>query len=150
LKPGLDSLDLAGGQLVGAGAQRVADPIQRVRFAAAMTELFLLDPAARLFHRPESEPDHMKGVQHGGGILQFVADCVGVAAERIQRRRPHPGGEPRAAARQPVGVGLAGAARHQVQQRACGRPLCLVKSTMPVNSWMQLIAHHAARLVSFA
>ena len=76
LEPGFDSVDLAGGQLVGAGAQRVADPIQRVMFAAAVAELFLLDPAAGLFHRLESEPDHVKGVQYGGGVFEFVADRV--------------------------------------------------------------------------
>jgi hypothetical protein len=94
LEPGFDSGDLAGGQLVGAGAQRVADPIQRVVFAAAVTELFLLDPAAGLFHRLNSEPDHMKGVQNGGGVLEFVADRVGVAAEPIQRRRFTPAVNP--------------------------------------------------------
>jgi hypothetical protein len=101
---------------VGAGAQRVADPIQRVVFAAVVTELFLLDAAAGLLHRLESEPHHVKGVQDGGGVLEFLADRVGVAPEGIQRRHPHLGGEPRAAAGQPVGVGLAGAARRQLQQ----------------------------------
>ena len=36
----------------------------------------------------------MEGIQHGDGFGQFVADRVRVAAERIQRCRFDPGGEP--------------------------------------------------------
>jgi hypothetical protein len=55
LQPGLDPFDLAGSQPVRAGAEGVADPVERVVFAAAVIELFLLDPAAGLLHRLQAE-----------------------------------------------------------------------------------------------
>jgi hypothetical protein len=84
--------------------------------AAAVTELFLLYPAAGLLHRLESEPYHMEGIQDGCGVFMLVADRVAVAAERIQRGGADPGGERLATGVQPVGVGLTAPARHQVQQ----------------------------------
>ena len=93
LQPGLDPFDLAGGELVGAGAQGVADPVERVVLAAAVAELFLLDPAAGLLHRLQAEPDDVEGVQDGGGVFELVADRVAVAAERIQGGGADPGGE---------------------------------------------------------
>ena len=47
---------------------------------------------------------------------QFVADRVGVAAERIQHRGFDPGGEFLAAALEPVSVGLSGPTGAEVQQ----------------------------------
>ena len=93
VKAGFDPLDLAGGERVGAGAQGVADPVERVVLAAAVAEQFLLDPAAGLLHRLEAELDDVEGVQDGGGVLELVADRVAVAAERVQGRSADAGGE---------------------------------------------------------
>ena len=80
-----------------------------------MPERFLLDPAG-LLHRFQPKPDHVEGVEHGGGVVEFVADRVAVAAERVQGGRAGPGGERLAAGVQLVGVGSAGPAGHQVEQ----------------------------------
>jgi hypothetical protein len=85
-------------------------------FAAAVTELFLLDPTAGLLHRGESELDHVECVEHGGRVFELVADGVGVAAERIQRCHPDPGSERLTAGGQPVGVCPSRAARHEIEQ----------------------------------
>jgi hypothetical protein len=40
--------------------------------------------ASGLLHRLQAEPDHVEGVQDGGGVLELVADRVAVAAEQVQ------------------------------------------------------------------
>ena len=93
---------------------------------AAVLELFLLDPAAGLLHRFQPKPDRVEGVEHGGGVVEYVADRVAVAAERVQGGRADPTGERLAAGVQPVGVSFAGPAGHQVEQPARGFPLRLI------------------------
>src|SRR5829696_1771137 len=93
LETGLDPLDLAGGQLVRASAQRVADPVERIILAAAVAELVLLHPAPGFLHRLQAELDHVEGVQDGGGVFQLVTDRVAVAAERVQGGGAEAGGE---------------------------------------------------------
>jgi hypothetical protein len=81
-----------------------------------MAEQFLLHAAATLLHRLQPEPDHMEGIEDGGGVLELVADSVGVATRRIQRGGANLAGEGVPAGTQPVGIDLPGPARHQVQQ----------------------------------
>ena len=90
--------------------------MERVVLVTAVTEELLLHPAADFFHRLQPEPDHMEGVEDGGGVFQLVADGVGVAPERIQCGGADAGGEDVPAGTQPVGVRLAGPARHHIQQ----------------------------------
>jgi hypothetical protein len=59
LQTGMDPFELAVGEPLNPGTESVADLVERVVFAAAVAELFLLDPAAGLLHRGESELDHM-------------------------------------------------------------------------------------------
>ena len=91
LQAGLDPFDLAGGEPVGAGAECVADPVERVVFAAAVAELFLLDPAPGFLHRLQAELHHVEGVQHRDGVVELVTDRVAVATERVQGGGADPG-----------------------------------------------------------
>jgi hypothetical protein len=85
--------DLSGGQLLRAGPEGIADPVERVVFAAAVIELFLLDSAGGLLHRLEPEPYYVEGVEHRGRVVELVMDGVVVAAERVQGGDLYPGGE---------------------------------------------------------
>ena len=81
-QPGLEPFDLPVGEPFGAGAEDVADLVERVVFAAAVTELFLLDLAADLLHRGEAELDHVECVEYGGrGGCQIV--CVSDPEGRV-------------------------------------------------------------------
>ena len=53
---------------------------------APVPERLLLDAAADFIDHRRAELHGIKGIQDGDGLGQFVADRVGVAAERIQRR----------------------------------------------------------------
>ena len=92
-QPGFDPLDLAGGQPVGSGPEYVADLVERVVFAAPVSELILLDPASGLLHGLQSKLHHVEGVEHGGRVFEFVTDRVAVTAERIQGGGADPGRE---------------------------------------------------------
>jgi hypothetical protein len=58
----------------------------------------------------------VEGVQDGDRFGQLVADGVGVAAERVQRRGLDTGGGPGASVLEPISVGLPRPARNEVQQ----------------------------------
>jgi hypothetical protein len=60
-------------------------------------------------------------IQYRGGVFELVADSVGIATKRVQRRHAHCGSERFAASPQPVGVGLPRPSRHQIQ-KSCLRP----------------------------
>jgi len=95
--------------------------VERVVLASAVTEGCLLDPAAGLFHGLQPEFDDVEGVEDGDGVLEFVADRVGVAPERVQWCDPDAGGEDLAAGVEPFGVDPPGPAGDEVQQ-ACTCP----------------------------
>ena len=116
METGLEAFDLSIGEPFDTGAEDVADLEERVVLPAAVAELLLLDPAAGLLHRGDAELDDVECIEHRSGVFELVPDRVEVAAERIQRRHADPAGERFAAGGQPVGVGLPGPARHQVQQ----------------------------------
>jgi hypothetical protein len=44
----------------------------------------LLDPAADLIDHLRAQLHDVEGVQHRDGVVEFVADGVGVAAERVE------------------------------------------------------------------
>jgi hypothetical protein len=79
---------LAGGEVLGSVAQQPADPVERVSLVAAVSQGFLLDPAADLVDDLGAEFDDVEGVQDRDGVGRLVADGVGVSAERIQRCVP--------------------------------------------------------------
>lgn len=65
----------------------------------------------------------MEGIQNGDGLGQFVPDSVRVTAERVQRCGLDPGGELLATGFEPVGVGLPGTSRDEVQQPGMDDPV---------------------------
>jgi len=92
---------LSVGEVLDAGAQDVADPVERVGFAAAVAVDVLLDPATDLVDRGRAEFHNVKGIKHRDGILELVIDGVLVAMERVQRGDLHPLAERVAAVTKP-------------------------------------------------
>jgi hypothetical protein len=107
---------LAFGEFLGPGAQGVADPVERVVFAATMTELLLLHSAPGLLHRGQPQPDHVEGVEDRDRVGELVIDGVGVAPEGIQGGDLDPGGEVLSAGLEPTGVRGSRASRDEVEQ----------------------------------
>ena len=58
------------------GAQKIADLIERITLAPAVTGRVLLDAAAYLIESVASEFDDVKGVEDAGGVLELVVDGV--------------------------------------------------------------------------
>ena len=81
---------LAWGEPVARGAQKIADLIEGIPLAPAVTQGVLLDAATHLIKGVASELDDMKGIQDAGGVLELVIDGVLVSLEGIQRRDSHP------------------------------------------------------------
>ena len=72
------------------GAQKIADLIEGVTFAPAVTGRVLLDAATHLVKGVASELDDMEGVEDAGGVLELIVDGVLVSLEGVQRRDSHP------------------------------------------------------------
>ena len=102
------------------GAQKIADLIEGVTFAPAVTGRVLLDAATHLVKGVASELDDMEGIQDAGGVLELIVDGVLVSLEGIQRRDSHPRTEVFSALGQPVLVHGARPAWDQVQQPCRG------------------------------
>ena len=110
------------GQVLDAGAQQVADAVERVAPAAPVAVDLLLNPAPDLVQRLGSEGDYVKGVQDRDRVAELVVDRVLVPVERVQGGDLDGGAEGLAALGEPVGVDAAGAARNQVQQPRVDSP----------------------------
>ena len=67
---------LAWGEPVARGAQKIADLIEGIPLASAVTGRVLLDAATHLIESVASELDDMKGVQDAGGVLELIVDGV--------------------------------------------------------------------------
>ena len=72
------------------GAQKIADLIEGIPLAPAVTQGVLLDAAAYLIESVASEFDDVKGVEDAGGVLELIVDGVLISLEGIQRRDSHP------------------------------------------------------------
>ena len=72
------------------GAQKIADLIEGIALAPAVTGRVLLDAAAYLIESVASEFDDVKGIQDAGGVLELVVDGVFISLEGVQRRDSHP------------------------------------------------------------
>ena len=72
------------------GAQKIADLIEGIPLAPAVTGRVLLDAAAYLIKGVASEFDDVKGVEDAGGVLELVVNGVFISLEGIQRRDSHP------------------------------------------------------------
>jgi hypothetical protein len=122
------------GEVFGADLQRPADTKERIALASPVSERVLLDPAADFVDHGRAELDDVEGVQNRDGFGQFVADRVGVAAERVQRRCFEPGGEVRAAVFEPIRVGFPDRPGTKSSNRAWSTPWASrVWSTIPVT-----------------
>jgi hypothetical protein len=95
------------GEVLDAGAQNVADPVERILAAAVAVDV-LLDPAPDLVDRGRAELDDAERVEHRDRILKLVVD---VAVERVQSGDLDVLAERVAAGLEPGLVHLAGAAR---------------------------------------
>ena len=58
------------------GAQKIADLIEGIPLAPAVTQGVLLDAAAYLIESVASELDDVKGIQDAGGVLELIVDGV--------------------------------------------------------------------------
>jgi hypothetical protein len=77
--------DLPLVQVLPAVAEQPTDLVQRVVLEPAVTELFLLHPAADFVDDLGAQLHDVEGVQDRDGVGQLVADRVGVAPERVER-----------------------------------------------------------------
>ena len=96
------------------GAQKIADLIEGIALASAVTGRVLLDATTYLIKGVAGELDDVKGVQHAGGVLELVINGVLVSLEGIQRRDSHPRTEVFSALGQPVLMHGARPSRDQV------------------------------------
>ena len=81
---------LTWGEPVARGAQKIADLIEGIALAPAVTGRILLDAATHLTWGVASELDDMEGVEDAGGVLELIVDGVLVSLEGVQRRDSHP------------------------------------------------------------
>ena len=58
------------------GAQKIADLIEGIALASAVTGRVLLDAATYLTWGVASELDDMEGIEHAGGVLELIVDGV--------------------------------------------------------------------------
>lgn len=104
------------GEVLGAGAQDVTDPVERVGLTASVAVDFLLDSAADLVDGSGAEFHNMERVEYRDGVFQLVIDGVLVAVERVQRRDLDPLTERLAAVTKPGRIHLTGASRDQIEE----------------------------------
>ena len=77
---------LARGEPVARGAQKIADLIEGIALASAVTGRVLLDAATHLIESVASELDDVEGIQDAGCVLELVVDGVLVSLEGVQCR----------------------------------------------------------------
>ena len=77
---------LTWGEPVARGAQKIADLIEGIPLAPAVTGRVLLDAATHLTWGVASELDNMEGIEDAGGVLELVINGVLISLEGIQRR----------------------------------------------------------------
>ena len=58
------------------GAQKIADLIERITLAPAVTGRVLLDAATHLIESIASELDNMEGIEDAGGVLELIVNGV--------------------------------------------------------------------------
>ena len=110
------------------GAQKIADLIERITLAPAVTGRVLLDATTHLIESVTGELDDVKGIEHAGGVLELVINGVLISLEGIQRRNSHPRAQVFSALGQPVLTHGTRPARDQVQRVGRGMilPACQV------------------------
>ena len=88
-----ESFLLTWGEPVARGAQKIADLIEGIALASAVTQGVLLDEATHLIKGVASELDDVKGIEDAGGVLELVIDGVLVSLEGVQCRDLDTGAE---------------------------------------------------------
>jgi len=78
------------GELVGGGQQQLADPVQRVMLAPAVTKEGLLGPPAGLVDHRVGQLDGVEVVHDHPGVAKRGDQGAGIAAPGVQRDRPQP------------------------------------------------------------
>ena len=71
-----ESFLLTWGVPVARGAQKIADLVEGIALASAVTQGVLLDAATHLTWGVASELDDVKGIEDAGGVLELVIDGV--------------------------------------------------------------------------
>ena len=77
---------LTWGEPVARGAQKIADLIEGIALAPAVTGRILLDATTYLIKGIAGELDDVKGIEHAGCVLELVINGVLISLEGIQRR----------------------------------------------------------------
>ncbi len=72
------------GEVLDAGEQGAADPVERVILVTASLQRLLLDATTDFVERVAGELDYVERVEHRYSVGQLVADRVGVATEWVQ------------------------------------------------------------------
>ena len=111
---------LTWGEPVARGAQKIADLIEGITLAPAVTGRVLLDATAYFIKGVTGELDDMEGIEDAGGVLELVVNGVLISLEGIQSRDLHPCTEVFSALGQPVLVHSARPSWDQVQQPCRG------------------------------
>ena len=74
---------LTWGEPAARGAQKIADLIEGIALASAVTQCVLLDAAAYLIESVASELDDMESIEDAGGVLELVIDGVLISLEGV-------------------------------------------------------------------
>jgi len=111
---------LTWGEPVARGAQKIADLIEGITLAPAVTGRVLLDATTHLIESVTGELDDVKGIEDAGGVLELVVNGVFISLEGVQCRDLDTGAEVFAALFKPVLVHGARPAWDQVQQAGRG------------------------------
>ena len=67
---------LTWGEPVARGAQKIADLVEGIALASAVTQGVLLDAATYLAWSVTGERDDMEGIEDAGGVLELIGDGV--------------------------------------------------------------------------
>ena len=88
-----ESFLLTWGELVARGVQKIADQVEGIACASAVTQGVLLDATAYFIKGVTGELDDVEGIEHAGCVLELIVDGVLISLEGIQRRDLHPRSE---------------------------------------------------------
>ena len=126
---------LTWGEPVARGAQKIADLIEGITLAPAVTGRVLLDATTHLTWSVASELDDIEGIEHAGGVLEAgQAMAFLLSLEGIQRRDLDTGAKVFAALGQPVLAYGARPAWDQVHSSGPWDDPPCEWSTMPLSS----------------
>ena len=77
---------LTWGEPVARGAQKIADLIEGITLAPAVTGRVLLDATTHLIESVTGELDDVKGIEDAGGVLELVVNGVFISLEGVKCR----------------------------------------------------------------